>query len=94
MKKLFECGELFGVKDTKTGKEYAKAWELTDDMKDDLPEIYKIFKPYQFMLDDSGDVFINHCCDDNAYLDRERFKVVWNKEHELFNGWCCIIIKI
>ena len=84
MKKLFENGELFGVKDLKTGEEYDDPYWLVEDMKDDLPDIYKIFKPYQFMLDDEGDLFINHCCDGNAYLDMGRFVIVWNKEHKLF----------
>lgn len=83
---MFENGELFGVKDTKTGKQYDTPYRLTEDMKDDLLDIYKLFRPHQFVLDDEGDLFIEGTCgcDGLAYLDRERFKVVWNHEHKLF----------
>jgi hypothetical protein len=84
---MFETGELFGVKDTKTGKEYDNPYYLVEDMKEDLPDIYKIFRPYQFYLDDEGDLYIEGNSPTLSYLDRERFVIVWNLKHTFFKDY-------
>lgn len=71
---------LFWVIDLKTNKQYDRAWKLADDLS------MGIFRPHQFLMDDDGFLSIANTMDDLYSLDPDRFKPVWNLEHELLKS--------
>jgi len=74
----------FIVKDTRTGKLYNHPGTLVSEAK--LSNLRPcMFDRGSFAILGDGSINIEGNCNDIIYLDSERFKPVWNKEHPIFN---------